>query len=458
MNIIEQQLLSAKWGDDFNRRTLIAKLIDYYENNQEKYLKAALTKSYPKTAKSMFSKYKYTYPLTNRIFDDISILFNNPVKIKTDKETLEESLEDIISGAKTNAVLAKVNLLVNLTHKVGVIPVWRNEKVELDIITGDTCFIIQDEDNPTQIKELYYQVAILINTPGKLQSVQAYVRWTNETQSIVDVDNGTGNIQNERDIVDNKYGEIPVVWFENDIPIKRFWYDKRNHIVDTNEMVNCELTNFRYILAFQAFSTLVEIGNDDKSTKPFGPSFSLRLPYDPSNPQQKPDAKYITPSPALEKIWKVIMDIIIGAAQAVGISAEAYRRENSTLNSGYQLKLSKADILKKTIADRPFYRESIKKLVGFMTTLFTQNNTSKTFDGAEFSVDFGEVIFDENPKEKEEIRAMRKANGTANIIDFIMEDNPDIKTRKDAIDVYKERQKEVEQFPVGSKLEDAINE
>jgi len=382
MNVVQQKLLAAKWGDDFARRVLIAKLIDYYENNQEKYLSQALTRAYPLSAKKMVEKYTYTYPLTNRIFDDISILFVNPVKVTTDKENLEETLEDILSKAKLNAVMAKVNLYTNLTHKVGVIPVWRDGKVELDIITANTCFVLQDEENPTKIKELYYQVATLVNSPGKLQTVQAYVKWTKETQSIVDVDNGNGNIQNERDSVPNKYGEIPVVWFENDIPVKKFWYDKRNHIVDTNEIINVELTNFRYILAFQAFSTLVEIGTEDKSTKALGPSFSLKIPFDPANPNQKPDAKYITPDPKLEEIWKVIMEIIIGAAQAVGISAESYRRENTTLNSGYQLKLSKADILKKTNADRPFYRESIKKLVGFMTTLFTQNNTSKTFESA----------------------------------------------------------------------------
>jgi len=456
MNVVEQKKLTAKWNSDIARRFEVSRRINYYENNQKSYLEKALKKAYPNSAKDMVNKFEYLYPLTKRIFDDISILFAEPVVVSQKNDTLKETFEDIIEGAKFNPIMNKTNLLVNLTDKVGVIPVWRNEKVELDIITADNCFVVQEDDDPTQIKELFYQVGVLTDSPGKLDTIKTYTRWTKETQSIVDVDNSSGNIKNERDDVENKFGKIPVVWFENDIPVNTFWYEKRNHIVDTNEIVNLELTNFRYILAFQAFSTLVEIGNSDTSDKPFGASFSLRLPFDPANPQSKPDAKYITPDPKLAEIWKVIMEIIIGSAQSVGVSAEAYRRENSTVNSGYQLKLSKSDILKKTKADRPFYRASIKELVENMTTLYTQNNESKTFDKIEVKVDFGEVVFEENPKEKEDVRAMKLANGTANEIDFIIEDNPDL-DRAEAIKFYNDRQDERKQYKIGVGIEDAIS-
>jgi hypothetical protein len=272
----------------------------------------------------------------------------------------------------------------------------------------------------------------------------------------VDVDNGSGNIQNEREIKPNRFGVIPVVWFTNDIEVNSFWFNKTNPVVETNEIVNCELTNYRYIMAFQAFSTLVEIGNPSPEVKAFGASYSLRLPFD-MNSTQTPDAKYITPDPKLEAVWNVIMDIIIGVAQSVGISADAYRRENTTFNSGYQLKLSKQDIIKKTINERPFYRRKLKKLIELMLMLYTQNNASKTFERANVKIDFGELQFDDNPMEREQIRAMRLANGTANEIDFIMEDNPDL-SRDEAIEHYKKLQEEKKSYKIGAGILEAINE
>ena len=457
MNVVKEQKLQAKWNSDMSRRIEISRRINYLENNQTLYLSQALKKAYPDSAKDIVNKYEYCYPLTSRIYNDISILFQEPVTLRIENENLEETFMDIISGAMFNAVMQKVNLYVNLTDKIGVIPKWRNEQVELDILTADNCFVIQDDIDPTKITELYYQIGIITDTPTKAETVVTYIKWTDEFQSIIDVDNATGKLNNERDIVPNKYGVIPVVWFENDMTINTFWHTKSNQVVDTNEIVNLELTNLRYILAYQAFSTLVEIGNESNEIKTIAPSFSIQLPFDPST-TKNPDAKYITPDPKLDTIWKIIGDIIIGAAQSVGISAEAYRKENTAMNSGYQLKLSKTDILKKNIQDRPYYRQRIIDLVGLMLILYTQNNESKVFNDETISVDFGELNFDISAKEKEEVRAMQLANGTRNEIDFLLEDNPDIKTREDAIVIYQERQAERKTYIVGAGLEEAINE
>ncbi|MBT3303214.1 MAG: hypothetical protein HN952_06260 [Candidatus Cloacimonetes bacterium] len=452
MNVVELEKLQAKWGDDLNRRFDVAKRLDYYHNNQTHYLKKAIKKAYPKTAEEMLDKYEYTYPLTKRILDDISILFQTPLKLTIDNENLEKKFNEIINDTKFNSIMVKVNLLVNLTDKVGIIPVWR-DGLELDIITADNCFVLQDPENPTKIKELFYQIGILENSPTKAETVATYVRWTNETQSIVDVDDTGGNIQNERDIVPNRFGIIPVVWFENDITTNTFWHNKTNHIIETNEIVNCELTNFRYMMAFQAFSTLVTVGIDETASIPFGASYNLKLPFDPAE-TKTPDAKYITPNPKLKEVWEVINNIILGAAQSVGISADSYLKVNSSFNSGYQLKLSKQDIINRTMGERPFYRPKIKDLINLMLELYTQNS-DKNFTNAQITVDFGELTFDANPKEKQELRAMELANGTKNEIDFIIEDNPDL-TRDEAIEHYKKLQDEKKQYQIGAGLIDAI--
>jgi len=131
MNVVELEKLQAKWGDDLNRRFDVAKRLDYYHNNQTHYLKKAIKKAYPKTAEEMLDKYEYTYPLTKRILDDISILFQTPLKLTIDNENLEKKFnempelnhgwaeyaplyDDMIKEASKNQVLRSIGWMTRI--------------------------------------------------------------------------------------------------------------------------------------------------------------------------------------------------------------------------------------------------------------------------------------------------------------------------------------------------------
>jgi len=437
----------AKWKADTARRNEVSQWIDFYNNKQEHYLKGNLNENYPKSATDMY-KYIMTYPLTQRIIDDISMLFKNGIEVTLEKEKLNEILQDILHSVMFQPVMDTVNSLVNLCHKVGVIPQWR-DGLELDILTPDKCFVIQDEDNPTKISELYYQIGIIVDTPSVSERVDEYVRWTPESQSIVEVQDG--KMANERDIIQNRFGKIPVTFFVNDLNVDTFWHEKGQPVVEANKVVNQELTNYRLMLAYQSFSTLVAVGLDEEAKIPFGPQFSLKLPFDPTD-QKTPDAKYITPSPALDKVWGVINDIILHTAQSVGLSAESFQRKASSFSSGYQLKLSKQDIINKTAQDRQYYRPAIIDLVQNIMRLYTWEG-DKTFpENQDIYVDFGEIEFETSPKEREELRAMQLSNGTASVIDFIMEDNPDL-SREQAVERYKEIEADKGKYVIGGLAE-----
>ncbi|MEA1972671.1 MAG: hypothetical protein U9N34_05190, partial [Candidatus Cloacimonadota bacterium] len=73
------------------------------------------------------------------------------------------------------------------------------------------------------------------------------------------------------------------------------------------------------------------------------------------------------------------------------------------------------------------------------------------------SIDFGEVEFDTNPKEREELRAMQLVNGTKNEIDFLIEDNPDL-SREDAIEKFKEMEEEKKLYQIGTGFEEILSD
>ena len=51
-------------------------------------------------------------------------------------------------------------------------------------------------------------------------------------------------------------------------------------------------------------------------------------------------------------------------------------------------------------------------------------------------LEFGQVVFDTNPIEVEQVRSLKLANKTISRIDIIMEDNPDL-SREEALEVAK---------------------
>ena len=93
--------------------------------------------------------------------------------------------------------------------------------------------------------------------------------------------------------------------------------------------------------------------------------------------------------------------------------------------------LARENILNKNRSERPFYRRSIRDLIKII--MITENNIKKTFDiSKNVRVDFGDIVYSDDPQQIANTRTTEIKNGTKSRIDFIMEDNPDF-TRKDAI-------------------------
>jgi len=121
-NLIVEQKKTSIWQEDLKRRRGVLKAIDFYENNQEYYLDHLLETIYPATHTKV-ARYAETYPLTQRVIDDTSILFQDQALVDIDKENLLQEFNDMLTDSMFHATLDKVNHYVNLTYKVGVMPV-----------------------------------------------------------------------------------------------------------------------------------------------------------------------------------------------------------------------------------------------------------------------------------------------------------------------------------------------
>jgi len=434
-NMILEQKRTSIWQDDLKRRRDVLKSLDYYSNNQEYYLDNLLSIIYPVTHTKV-ARYAETYPLTQRVIDDTSILFQDPVLVQIDKDNLFDEFTDMLESSMFNAILDKVNKFVNLTYKLGVMPVYRDGVVELDIITGDKCFVYQDINNPTKITDLFIHISGLEQTPSSRADhrIDQYIRWNNETQSTVNVDIANGKILSETNIELNPYGKIPIIWFTNDLQINNFWPEKNNPIIESNGWINVDTTNLNLMYSFQAYSTLVIIGMDDKAIKDieWGPQALLAMKSDPATETQ-PSANYINPSPKLSEYEMAIANKKVDAAQAAGLSAQAYKKDNTSFSSGYMLKLSNETLLKRVKSDRQYYVAPIKSLLSLMMITWSMNNTAKSFpEDTEIRLNYSEITYDSSPIEKAQMNVILLSQGLTSAVEIIMQEDPDI-TEDEAI-------------------------
>jgi len=460
MTSVEIAKQTAKWESELHRMSETAEYLDFYYNRQEDYIKAEIKEKYPKIYQDLY-KYIGTYPLTETITNDTSLLFTQPCVLKFDglSETQNELLKTAIDKSQINKYLLTLNRLTNLTFKVGILPRYVDGKIVYDILTGDRVWVEQNPDDCTQATDVYYSIGIAVDSPHQVDKVCTFMHWTKEYYAKCDINVKNGAFlpgKVDYDKKPNPYGYIPITWFSSDVELDSFWFDKGNPVVEANEQGDLDLTNLNLIKDFQAFSLLVTNGLPEDKTIPFSPQYFLNFPgtFDgkPSG-----DAKYITPSPMITEIWQIMNDQNTNIAKMKGLSADAFNRNTTSFNSGYQLRLSKQDALNKNILDRELYREPIKQLVQTIADTLTIYSDYQMPKDIMITVDFGEVKFDSNPLEVEQIRATKKANGTANVIDFIMEDNPDITTREEAIILYQQRQAELTALNITNQMAQALD-
>lgn len=427
---------AAKQQEDIDRRAQATRALDYYNNQQKPYLLDAIKALYPKE-KDVMSNYAYTFPFTRNLINDMAIAFQETAEIipDTDNQNILDTWADVVSKSKLHATLLLTDRMVELFGKVGVSPRWHTDKkyIVLDIITPDRTVVEQDPQDHTRAIAVRYISGETRNTAKG--EVVTWTRWTDDVYQEVEINSGGEIVKVIREET-NFYGEIPIAWFTNSLELDEFWHDMGYPIVETNEIVNLHMTNLRLAMDYQTNSLLVTVGLPESQSIPVGVTQRLNIPaHSLSGEAQNYRAEYITPSPALDTVWKLVNELMLAVAKQYGLSAQSVNRDASSFSSGYQLKLSKQDIVNRNKQKRELYRQSIKDLCRYMMACYTYYSPTFNFGDTAVKIDFADITFESNPLETAQLNAMELSNGTTSEVQIIMDRNPDL-TEEEAIALY----------------------
>ena len=442
MSLIRESQTRAKWNDDMERRSRMQKYLDYYRDDCREYIRTEIQNLVNLQESNELCKYIEHDNITSRMIDSISMIFkervNISLKCRSGKSAEENQirLNKLLSDLNFHVTMKEVEKLSKLVFDIAVIPQIRNNRIELDIITPEKAFVKQNSEDPTKADAFFYQTGILTNTASP-NPVHEYHFWTQDGKFSCLIDD-LGTPFNIKQLLEWNHPDIfPVIMFRNYHPVDSFWYDGLNPIVEKNIIIDLKRTDMSMAEAYN-IPQRINRGVPEEQEIKLGRTFAMNIPV-PENEQPLGDAKYIRPDENLSELDQCILNRIEQLGLSLGLSKSIITGQSAT--SGYELALSKYEIVERNKSERDYYANSLKDLIKLILAMAGECNGDDYSGVEDIKIDFGEIRFSQSELEKARTRYYKLVYGIASRIDVIMEDNPDL-TREQAITKAKQIDKE----------------
>ena len=260
-DLIKQSVELARRMKDEDRKAEVSTALDYLEGNQAQYIQ----KNPGESERHFRNRPKIVFPFTDLVISDLSLLYKlPPVRVfdpekdpetesknqSTYREWMDEAEDD---GAPPDLVLLSVDKKTRLCGN-GAVRVLPNDEdatkatyPRFDLFTPDQVDVICDPKRPNKA----VSVVLYINQSNTGFDKTVAQVWTAEETCMLHGDA-------IKDRQPNPLGEIPVVFFANELEFQEFWsigYDRR--IVPISKSYDTLWSSFIWGLITQAHGTPV---------------------------------------------------------------------------------------------------------------------------------------------------------------------------------------------------------
>jgi hypothetical protein len=409
-NIVQESYNLALEKSDFERKEKARKLLDFYHDQQLVYVYERLQKHFSDPDKFSLASLN----IVRKIIDGLSAVYIEDAKRVVSKD--QTKFDQIQTKAKLGIKMKTANRLSKLLGTILLKVVYRNNKIELDLITPDICDI-KTGDSPEDIQSVtitYYPES------GKRNEV-TYTRWTDTNITYLNYH------KQETGIADNPYGILPFIPIWDSLPIADFWVEKGDSLLSVQESINEKITDLMYILRLQGFSVPVTSGSNSEIGI-LDPGQALNLP-------EGADFNFRAPNSPIKSHLDTIEFLIRNTAISYGLPASYLSSKPSERKSGLSRLIENKELAEKRQDDIALFRSYESQTFDCIRAIHNHHNlTNKIAPDAEFKVDFAEPK-NLNLNEQAQSWTMLIDKNAMSAIDVIQRLNPDL-SRKEAEQVY----------------------
>lgn len=416
-NIAQEAFQKAILEANRLRKHDAEKRLAFYHDEQLSYLHDALAR-----------KFAHPSKLTACFVNVVKKVVDLKARVYADepKRTIDGSDADILlyqEIAEQSALGIKMKLAsryAKLLKTLMVRPVWRNNRLDLDVLPGDILDVIVG-DAPE------YLESVLVTHYGQNDRADeiTYSVWTLEAWERLDyrgrhLDGGP-----------NPYGMIPFVPIWDRPPTDCFWLAGGDDLVVMQEAVNKALVDLLYTLEMQGFGVGWMRGGSvnpmvDDATITVGPGRMIQLPQDGELGFAATQAPIDEVVGAIDRLmkWCAVSNGLPGSSMSVDPTDES---GVSKIVGNVELEESRRD-------DIALWRVYERRLFTIMRAVWNHHNPGrKLSDSATLAVDFADPKPDTSEKDQAATWELLLSIGLISPVDAAMERNPDLATREDAL-------------------------
>jgi len=293
--------------------------------------------------------------------------------------------------------------------------VWRNNHLDIDIMTGNITDV-QTGDVPEDLKK------VLITDYGASEKIEdvEYSLWTDEVYQRI---NYKGNIIVEQP---NPYKVLPFIPFFDYMPTgSALWLNGGSDLVSMQEAVNIKLTDLVYLVQQQSFGVGYIKGVSGAGNMRVDPGSLAELP-------ENGELGFVSQNGEIKEVLEAIDKLIKWTGVTNGLSAGILSTD-PTEQSGVSKLVDSKELSEMRSDDISFFRSYEKKLFNLMRIIWNAHNTKKLSDSSILKIDFADPQAKGSPSEQATTNDLLMNMGVISPVDIVMQRNPDLRTREDAL-------------------------
>ena len=373
--------------------------------------------------------------LMMRLMKDTSKVYKNEPNRTVDNEAGQKRYEEINEANHIDLFLDRANYLLNGMNDLIIQTLTYDKHIERSMLTPDQVTVFENDIDPTVPEALVVEYPGWNHAENRMES--EFVFWSPLRHFTFKVKDGQMLKASVNELDLNPYAEVnrteqafyPFTFCHASHRENAFYDDKTGRgLVEATILIAIQNT-FKYFMIPQQFKQLAVkfAQNTDKDYQ--NEQLSNPLHIFSTNG----DIVTIDWQSAIKELSEVIEAKTISVANDYGLSSDQFKMQAS-VQSGFALKVQRQALDEKRSDQIKFWRINEREL---FFCARAANNLFKLGtvipDTAQIKVDFAEPVEISDPMEELKVNQERIKLGILSPIDLIMRENPDLKTRDEAL-------------------------
>lgn len=431
---IRQNFLLNKWNAERARQREAENWLNFYNDDNEALIKEKLKELFhPQNYDRLYYHVNQSQNILKRVVKETSMIYKGkPSRTLTVDSPRYEAIKKEV---KIDQALKDVNRLVNVINdiiiKVGV----REGKMVYDIITPDSCIVLQNEDDPTEAEAIIYGVTLKNDPFSDKLNYHYWNKWGDHYlldgsfRIIKAIYDSEGKDVDGKDVakppyVDKKAKRYtwPFVFCRRKRPQDAFWnQDTGRDLYNAAVLTSVKMTLFDYYFKTASFKQPYIVG--DMINVPNNQILDPLTVFRASG--ENATVGLLDMQINLDQLKNALIFQINSVINNYGISADQWTLSISEM-SGVALKIRNRALLEIREEQLPVYRDIENDLFNVTRIVNNAHFKEKIPENAEFSIDFGEITFPEDPKEKLKYQTSLLRAGLISQGEFYQAFRPDV--------------------------------